>query len=482
MEINAYLQRGRDAVEDGELELAAKYFNSVLSEAPDHPEALEGLQSIKVADAKRGWGPVARWAVFTWCRCSMLLGKYEGAFPKLRILHASNPTSQLFAEALGAAAIQQGEHKEAEDAYRSVLRLEPNRLSALNGLGNALQRQDKTAEAIKCYQKIQQMRPKDDKLDHLLRDLMAKEYARTGVPEDIKAARREIEKEKSKRIRVPGTPDFTERLEKLAEHCETNPEDLDARVQMAAHLRRGGQPRLVQEVLTGLLDEHPEHWEGRLEQAALWREVGEVDLAVTLYEQLVREAPDDEELHCVWLEATLDLAHREGVPDSDPQTMRIREDLFARRRKLWESHLVDHPEDLDTRAKLAKTLLGHRDVTDAIEHTQRLLQSPSWTAPGFLLLGRCFRAQGKHELATEQFQKSIDSAKNKGYTHIPSEDLKAAHYYLGVTLEEMGAIDEARDAYGAVYAADIGYRDISIRYERVAHGGSSQAAEPNGMD
>ena len=71
-------------------------------------------------------------------------------------------------------------------------------------------------------------------------------------------------------------------------------------------------------------------------------------------------------------------------------------------------------------------------------------------------------------LANEQFKQAIDAAKNRGYTHIPGEDLKAANYWLGVTFEELERIDEARDAYGQVYAADIGYADIRERYERVA--------------
>ncbi len=467
MDIKAYLERGQEAVRDGELELASQYFNSVLKEAPDHPSALEGLESVKVAQARQGWGPIGRWLVFSWCRLLLLMGKPAKALPKLRILHASNPTNQLFAETFARVAAKEDCADEAVAAYRTVLKLEPERSSALQGLGAVLQEQDKIADAIKCYQKLRKQRPDDDKLAHLLRDLMAKDYAQTGVPEDIKAARREMEKEKSKRIRVPGTPDFTIRLEKLAEHCEKNPDDLDARVEMAKHLRTGGQAKLAQNVLSELLDEHPDHWEGRYQQADLWREVGDLDLAVSLLGQLVKERPDDDELRCLWLETGIEKEKQDGRPATHPEVQGIRKELFQRRRTLWDTHLIAHPEDIEVRYKLAQMLLDFGETTEAIEHTQRLVQTPSWMSKGFLLLGKCFREQDKRQLAIEQFKKSIEAAKNRGYTHIPGEDLKAANYWLGVSYEEMGHLDDARDAYGQVYAADIGYEDIRERYERV---------------
>lgn len=466
MDINAYLERGREAVKEGELDLAAKYFESILREAPNHPEALEGMESIKVARARLGWGPIGRFAVYCWCQLLLAFGKRQSALPKLRILYASNPTSYKMAECFAQVAVQENCLTEAAMAYRTVLHLQPNRISALEGLGMVLRKQDNNAEAIKCYQKLRSLRPNDDQLDHLLRDLMAQEYARTGVPEDLKAARRAIEKEKSQRIRVPGTPDFTEKLERLAEQCERHPEDLDSRVEMTRHLRKGGQLHLAQRVLSELLDEHPDHGNARLEQALLWRENGELELAAGLYGQLVSERQEDEELRCLWLETSVEKERKNGRKADDPLIAKLQGEIFTRRRSIWEKHLIAHPEDLAIRAKLAELLLENGEITAAIEHTQRVIQVPSWGAAGFLLLGKCFLAQKKYELAAAQFQKSIDANKNKDYMHVPSDSLKAAYYWLGVTLEEMGRIHEAADAYGQVYAADIGYLDIRERYER----------------
>lgn len=466
MDIQSYLERGRDAIRDGEFKLAERYFGSVLQEAPGHPEALEGLEDLKVAQARKGWGPIGRWTVFVWCKTMVLCGKREKALGKLRILFASNPTNALFAETYGAAAAAEDQLQEASTAYRAVLKLQPNRIQALRGLADVLQRQDNTAEAVKCYQKLRRLCPKDDRIDHTLRDLMAREYARSGIPEDIKTARREVEKVKSKRIRVPGTPDFTERLERLAEHCEENPDDLDTKLEMAKHLRSGGQLPIAQTVLSEILDGNAEHVAARLEQASLWRESQELDLAFSLYAQLVRENPGDETLRCDWLETGLESAAQQGLSDQDPEVVAMRREVFERRSSLWNQHLVAHPEDMDTRLKLATMLLDQGEIMEAIEQTQRLIQSPSWACRGFLHLGKCFRAQDKRELAIDQFNKAIETSKNRGYSHLPGEDLKAAYYWLGATQEELGKVAEARTAYGQVYAADIGYKDIRERYER----------------
>ena len=466
MDIKSYLRRGKEAIEDGELELAERYYQSVLEMAPNHPEALEGLENLKVAHARKGWGPIGRWTVFLWSKIMILCGKREKVLGKLRILFASNPTNALFAETYGAAAAAANQLQEASLAYKAVLKLQPNRVNSLRGLGDVLRRLDNTAEAVKCYQKLRQLRPNDDRIDHKLRDLMAQEYAQTGIPEDIKTARRQVEKEKSKRIRVPGTPDFTERLERLAEHCEKNPEDLDTKLEMAKHLRTGGQLLLAQRVLSEILDNSPSHEQARREQASLWRDSGDLHLSAGLYGQLVKEHPDDEVLRCEWLETGLREAESKGRTEQDPEVAAMRKEVFERRTALWTQHLVSHPEDMDVRLKLAHMFLDHGDIMEAIEQTQRLIQSPSWACRGFLFLGQCFRAQDKRELALTQFNKAVETSRNRGYTHIPGQDLKEAYYWLGVTMEELERIDEAREAYGQVYAADIGYKDIRERYER----------------
>ena len=90
-----------------------------------------------------------------------------------------------------------------------------------------------------------------------------------------------------------------------------------------------------------------------------------------------------------------------------------------------------------------------------------------------LILGECFRERNQLELAAEQYRKAIQYFKNRGYSHVPSDELKEAYYYLGVCLEKQGNLKEARDAYSFIYATDINYRDIRTRYERTYQGSAS---------
>jgi len=73
----------------------------------------------------------------------------------------------------------------------------------------------------------------------------------------------------------------------------------------------------------------------------------------------------------------------------------------------------------------------------------------------------CFKQKGQFDLAAEQLEKAaaelpvLDSQK------------KDVLYELGLVLEATGASDKALEHYKTIYQADIGYRDIAAKVEKV---------------
>ncbi len=467
MNVSEYINRARRALDEEELGLAHQYFTQVLNRYPHNEEALQGLKDIAVKRAQKASFLAKGYKLF---KGNLLryMGKAEQAYNDLEVVYRSQPNKISTALMFARCATKAGNLENAHEAYQSVLEENATHPKALEEDAEILIKLDRYEEAAELLQRLQALKPDDDKVTHRLRDVSAQAYSRTGIPENLKEKRAAVEKKKRE---APGTPEFMKQLEEMQEEYNKNKKNIQLGVDIAAHHRRGGLYDEANRILGPILDSNPDFDPARREQARVWKASGDLEIAENLYKELHSKTPDDLELKVEYLDASIaNLEAKvnvgETARESFNQLERLKLDRDKTKMKLMQNILENHPEADKERAELGELLINHGRVDEAIPVLQRLLREPSWAGRGFFLLGQAFRAQHDLNLAVEQYEKSLEFFKNRGYSHIPSEELKAVYYYLGLTYAELGNKEKARQAFGNIYSVDINYKDVKEQYEK----------------
>jgi tetratricopeptide (TPR) repeat protein len=98
----------------------------------------------------------------------------------------------------------------------------------------------------------------------------------------------------------------------------------------------------------------------------------------------------------------------------------------------------------------------------AAEHFEKAAQDPAYALKGFAQMGLSLRKSGKQEEAVKAFRRALQ---------IPSTSSKEQVqilYLLGRTLESLGRIPEALEAYRWLRREAPQYRDVAMRIESLS--------------
>ncbi len=469
MDILQYIERAQNALKQGEYDLAGQYFHLVLNRNPQNAEALQGLKQIEIAKTKRKLTPLNREFQLVKGVILMRLGKAAAAYPGLELLFRCLPDHPRIALAFARCAEACGRFEEACEGYQRILARDEENKSVLKAAAEVLVQLDRLDEAASLYQRLLAISPDNEKVMHRLRDISAKAYARIGIPENLKERRAAIEKQKRE---APAPPEIMEQVEGMLREYRKDPANQELGVQIAAIYRAGGIFMEANKILGPILDQNPHFEPARREQARVWRQSNELEIAVNLYEELLAESPHDSKLRDEYLEASIALMEKrlqdgQAGPDGTARLEKLKIEHSKNRIILLKRILSEHPEAFEERYELGSLLYKTGRAEEAVPILQRLVHEPGWAGKGLFLLGQCFRAKGDKSLALLQFEKAVEFFKNRGYSHVLTEELKALYYAMGVVKDELGDKDGAREAYGQVYSQDINYRDIRSRYENL---------------
>ncbi|MFB3786667.1 MAG: tetratricopeptide repeat protein [bacterium] len=469
MDILQYIERAQSALKQGEYDLATQYFQLVLNRNPENAEALQGLKQIEIVRTKGKLNPLNRELNLIKGWILMKFGKAAAAYPGLEILFRCLPDHPRIALAFARCAEASERYGEAAEAYQRILARDDENKAVLKAAAEVLIKLDRLEEAASLYQRLLAISPNNEKVVHRLRDISAQAYARIGIPENLKERRAAIEKQKRE---APAPPEIMEQVEGLLREYQKDPANQELGVQIAAKYRAGGIFSEANKILGPILDRDPQYVPARREQARVWRQSHELEIAVNLYEELLAESPHDAALRDEYLEASIALMEKrlqdgQARPDGAARLEKLRIEHSKNRISLLKRILSEHPEAFEERFELGSLLYKTGRAEEAIPVLQRLVHEPGWAGKGLFLLGQCFRAKGDKTLALLQFEKAVEFFKNRGYSHVLTEELKALYYNMGVVKDELGDKTGAREAYGQVYSQDINYRDVRSRYENL---------------
>lgn len=124
----------------------------------------------------------------------------------------------------------------------------------------------------------------------------------------------------------------------------------------------------------------------------------------------------------------------------------------------------------------AELLLKCEDEDEAIRILQKVKPGEPEHRRASFLLGRIFAAQQLHSLAFEKFEIALKAAANQA-------EQAQALYQIGLALEQMGRIDEARKTYERVLSIDYHHEDVATRLKqlsaRIRAAGSAESLPPD---
>ena len=120
-----------------------------------------------------------------------------------------------------------------------------------------------------------------------------------------------------------------------------------------------------------------------------------------------------------------------------------------------------YPNDQHLRFELGEQYWKYGYPDEAIQQFQISQRSPKDRVMSLYLMAQCFRQKGMQDMAVEQLSGALEQ--------LPSMDKQKMDVYdlLGEICEEEGKLDEAAKYFKEIYRADVTYKDVSDRVQRI---------------
>ncbi|MBL4575457.1 MAG: hypothetical protein JKY51_05060 [Opitutaceae bacterium] len=120
-----------------------------------------------------------------------------------------------------------------------------------------------------------------------------------------------------------------------------------------------------------------------------------------------------------------------------------------------------YPTEWTYRSDLGKLYDAEGDFDAAIQQFQASQRSPVLRVSSLLSLGACFKKKELYDLAMQQFETA------KSELPMMDEQKKEVIYELALCYESMDNAKAAGEEFKLIYAADIGFRDVAEKVNKL---------------
>jgi tetratricopeptide (TPR) repeat protein len=132
-----------------------------------------------------------------------------------------------------------------------------------------------------------------------------------------------------------------------------------------------------------------------------------------------------------------------------------------------EEHCRKYPQDMQACHDLGQAHFQAGEIPQAIRCFQQSLAKPVLRRPSQMMLGKCFRQRGLHDLAIRAFQQAMADS------NVRHQDHKELLYELGRAFQAANQPEAALEHYQTLCQLDFGFQDAAERLEQIgAHCGS----------
>lgn len=445
-------RRAAAAVESGNYDYAVELFREILRIDPEHVKARVALRGCarKRYDEK---GSLARAA-----------GLLKGILPMIRIyanFSKPNKTIEACEDCLlhtpysvhvltkeGFAARKAGHQELALLVFEDIRQRHPGRIEAIRQLGQIYE-DDKgePAKALDYFRQIHVLVPADADVNKKVKDLEARTHMEgqhlttdSSFRDNLRdgEGQAELLRKDGEDYVVRSDEQLDGQILEWQQRIKDEPGDPTHYSRLGDLYDRKKDPKKAIAAYQKALEIDPKNFQCHAKIGDIKLRHGEQ--RITAMEEKLGDPPDPK------LQAKIEAGKKELA------AFRIQE--YA-----WRTEA--HPTDLRLKAEFGDALRLAGEVDRAIAQYQAALQDVRIRVRCRIALGECFMHKGQHDLATSQFEQTLDS-----FTFL-NDEAKQVHYHIAVCGEAMGDIAKALTHYKEIYEADIGYSDVAQKIDEL---------------
>ena len=437
-----FTNRGRQALETGRYELAVDMLMEAVSAAPDILETRKLLRAAQIANFRKngkvGFGAkignmMARQKIMGLVK----KGKGVEAMAEAEKLLCQNPLDADNIEAAVKAAEAAGKPDHAaitiEAAYECSNK-DPSLLERVANYYAIAKRWDKARDA---YGKLASMKPGDQRVMQLLKNAEAQATMNAGWEQtagkkggfqNLIANKEQAAKLDAANKAVVSGDDAELLIQEKLKQIEAEPKNMNARRALARIYIQGKRFYEAIDVLQKAVEAS-----------------GTMDPELDRMLSQTKIQYYDQQIDALRAEGR----EEEAVAMEGEKNQFVFDDLAQR--------VERYPNDLHLRFELGKQYYTYGYYDDALTHLQLAQKSPKDRLWALYYLAMCFIAKGQTDMADMQLETARDA--------IPTMDdlKKKVVYQLGRCAEDAGDLEKAYQYYKDVYAADVGFEDLSER-------------------
>ena len=437
-----FTNRGRQALESGRYELAVDMLMEAVSAAPDVLETRKLLRAAQIANfrknGKTGFGAKLGYMMDRQ-KIMGLVKKGQGveAMAEAEKLLCKNPLDGDNIEAAVKAAEAAGKTDHAAITIEAAYECSNKDPALLERVATYYQMAKKWDKARDAYRKLSEVRPGDQRIGQLLKNMEAQATMNAGWEQTAGKkggfqnliANKEQAKKLDQANKAVITGDDAEALiqEKLAQIAQ-EPKNMNARRALARIYVQNKRFAEAIECLQAAL-EAAGSMDPELDRMLSQTQVQYFDQQIEQY----RAAGDE----------------NSAIELENQKNQFVFDDLAAR--------VERYPNDLHLRYELGVQYYTYEYYDEALEHLQLAQRSPKDRLWALYYLAMCFLKKGQTDMAVMQLETARDA--------IPTMDdlKKKIVYQLGLCAESSGDLEKAYQYYKDVYSTDVGFADLSER-------------------
>ena len=451
-----FTNRGRQALESRNYELAVDMLMEAVAAAPDVLETRKMLRTAQIAkfktSGKVGFGAKLGYMMAR-SKIMGLVKKGQGveAMAEAEKLLCQNPLDPDNIEAAVKAAEAAGKADHAAVSIEAAYECSNKDPSLLERVATYYQMAKNWQKARDAYQKLAELKPGDQRILGLLKNTEARATMSSGWEETagkqggyinlIANADQAKKLDQANKAMITGDDAdalIAEKLEQIAKE----PKNMNFRRALARiylqNKRFGEAVQCLSDAIEAAGTMDPE-----LDRMLSQAQIQYYDQQIEQY----RQAGDEDN----------------AVALENEKNQFVFDDLASR--------VVRYPNDLHLRFQLGVQYYTYEYFDEALEHLQLAQKSPKDRLWSLYYLAMCFLKKGQPDMAVMQLETARDQ--------IPTMDdlKKKVVYQLGLCAEEGGDLEKAYQYYKDVYSTDVGFADLSDRMLAVSQAIKAKAAQ-----
>ncbi|HUV38876.1 MAG TPA: tetratricopeptide repeat protein [Planctomycetota bacterium] len=363
-----------------------------------------------------------------------------------------NPFSAPMRNKLAQSAYEAQDIETAIAAYESAREVDPKNVSALRQLGRLYKekveenhRREDLQLAMERFEELLHIRPTDHEAKSTVQMLAAQRAIEDGGWQEADSSRELVRDEKGQaelqeQERIVRTEDDVDReIDRLETAIAENPGRSNLYVRRGDLLLQKKRFKSAEESFQKAYEMEPTNTFHRAR-------LGDVKIEfmrarIVQMEEKLAQTPDDAAL--------------KGPIDD------ARKKLGEFMVREYRQCVHDQPTNMEVHHRLGQLLYEREDFDGAMQMFQKSVADPRYRLSANHMLGKCLVAKAMYDRAVSMFNRAVDNVV------VMNQFVKAVYYDLGETLERIGNYKGAEQAYGKIYDADVGFRDISQKMEAV---------------